>query len=73
VAAPLPEVADALRYQEAELVAVGEQGTRVVVMLDTWEWLVLALAFLDAAFTIHEPAAFRATCQAFGARLVASG
>lgn len=70
VHAPLPAVADAVKYQEAELVALSDQRTRVVLMLDTWQWLLLNLALLDADFTIHEPAGFRTALQAFGARLL---
>jgi predicted DNA-binding transcriptional regulator YafY len=73
VDAPLPAVADAFRYQEAELAALDERRTRAVLMLDTWEWLLLSLAFLDADFTIHEPSGFRTACQAFGARLTNCG
>ncbi|MBF8187457.1 WYL domain-containing protein [Nonomuraea sp. K274] len=70
VDAPLPAVADALNYQDAELMALDERRTKVVLMLDTWEWLLLSLAFMNADFTIHEPAGFRAACRAFGARLL---
>ncbi|GLY64310.1 helix-turn-helix transcriptional regulator [Amycolatopsis taiwanensis] len=70
VEAPLPAVADAFKYQEAEFVALSDERTRMVLMLDTWQWLLLGLAFLDADFTIHEPSGFRAACRAFGARLL---
>ena len=70
VDAPLPAVADALKYQEAEVSPLDDRRTKVVLMLDTWEWLLLNLAFLDADFTIHEPSDFRAACQVFGARLL---
>lgn len=73
VAAPLAAVADAFRHQEADLAPLDDHRTRVVLMLDTWQWLLLGLAFLDADFTIHEPAHFRAACAAFGARLGRSG
>ncbi|MFW6091697.1 MAG: helix-turn-helix transcriptional regulator [Actinomycetota bacterium] len=72
VYAPLSAVADALRHQEAELSALDGGRTVVVLMLDTWQWLLLSLAFLDAEFTVHEPAGFRAACRAFGARLLES-
>ncbi|PRX47258.1 putative DNA-binding transcriptional regulator YafY [Prauserella shujinwangii] len=73
VEAPLPAVADAFRHQDAELEALGDRRTKAVLMLDTWQWLLLALAFLDADFTVHEPPGFRAACQAFGARLLGRG
>ncbi|ROT28212.1 YafY family protein [Micromonospora sp. HM5-17] len=69
VEAPVTAVADAFRYQDAELTAVARDRTRAVVALDSWQWLVLNLAFLDADFTIHEPVAFRTACGRFGARL----
>lgn len=73
VEAPPTAVADAFKYQEAELTAIDDRQTTVVLMLDTWEWLLLDLAFLDADFTVHEPSDFRDACLAFGARLLASG
>ncbi|WP_188195346.1 helix-turn-helix transcriptional regulator [Nonomuraea sp. SYSU D8015] len=68
--APLPAVADAFTYQEAELVPLSDQRTRAVLKLDTWHWLLLNLAFLDADFTVHEPSGFRTALRAFGARLM---
>ncbi|GAB3137709.1 YafY family protein [Micromonospora sonneratiae] len=70
VDAPLPAVADAVRYQEAEIVALGDQRTRVVLALDSWQWLLLNLAFLDADFTVHEPSDFRTALRSFGTRLL---
>ena len=42
----------------------------MVVALDSWQWLLLNLAFLDADFTVQEPPAFHAALCAFGARLM---
>ncbi|MCG5217880.1 helix-turn-helix transcriptional regulator [Streptosporangium sp. KLBMP 9127] len=70
VDAPLPAVADAFKYQDAELAARGDRRTEVVLTLDTWEWLLPSLAFVDADFTIREPSGFRTASQAFGARLL---
>jgi predicted DNA-binding transcriptional regulator YafY len=70
IEAPLQEVADAFRYQDAEFSARGEARTEVVLGLDTWEWLLLPLAFLGAGFTVREPEAFREAIRAFGAHLV---
>ncbi len=67
--APLAAVADVLREQDVELVPITRTSTRALVMLDSWQWLVLNLAFLDADFTIHEPAAFRTACRRFATRL----
>ncbi|GGT00325.1 transcriptional regulator [Planobispora rosea] len=66
------EVADALKYQDARIQRVGDQETRVDVWLDSWEWLVINIAFLDADFSIVEPADFRTACAAFARRLLAA-
>jgi len=68
--APTAAVADAFIYQDVELTPVAPDRTRAVLVLDTWQWLLLNLAVLDADFTVHEPAAFREACRRFGARLV---
>lgn len=73
VEAPLPAVADAFKHEDAELTAMSEERTRVVLRLDAWQWLLRNLALLDAGFTVHEPAAFRTALAAFGARLVEGG
>ena len=70
--APITAVADALRYEDVELTPVTSERTRAVLMLDSWQWLLLHLAFLDADVTIEEPEAFREACRRFGARLHAS-
>ncbi|GAA0939495.1 YafY family protein [Nonomuraea longicatena] len=69
VHAPLPAAADAFKHQDAEFTATSAERTRVVLWLDTWQWLLVNLAILDTAFTVHEPAAFRAALADFGARL----
>jgi hypothetical protein len=72
VDAPLSRVADAVKYQDAHLEAVTDQQTRVTLWLDTWEWLILNLALLDADFSIVEPPDLRAACSAFARRLLAA-
>lgn len=72
VKAPPAHVADAFKYQDAQLKAITGQQTRVTVWLDTWEWLILNLALLDADFSIVEPSDFRTACSAFAQRLLAS-
>lgn len=62
-------VADAFRFQKVELTPIGDQRTRAVMWLDTWEWLMTSLAFLDADFTVEEPEHFRDAMHRFGARL----
>ncbi|WP_433005531.1 helix-turn-helix transcriptional regulator [Kribbella sp. CA-294648] len=69
VEAPLDRVADALRYQEAEIAAVTDRRTEVTVKLDSWHWLLLTLAFLDADFVIHEPQEFKDAYRAYARRL----
>ncbi|GAB3973368.1 YafY family protein [Plantactinospora veratri] len=69
VDAPMTAVADALKYQDVKLEPITPQTTRAVLRSDSWQWLLLNLAFLDADFTIHEPAAFRTACRRFGVRL----
>lgn len=70
VEAPAAAVADAFRHQDVELAPLGERRTEAVLWLDAWEWLVAALAFLDAEVTVREPAAFREALRRFGGRLV---
>lgn len=67
--APMAAVADAFRHQDVDLTAIAEGGTRAVLMVDAWQWLLPGLAFLDVDFTVHEPTTFRTSCQQFGARL----
>jgi predicted DNA-binding transcriptional regulator YafY len=69
VDAPPAAVADALRHHDVELTPAPDSATRVVVRLDSWQWLVLSLAFLDADFTVEEPAAVREALKRFGDRL----
>ena len=69
VEAPASAVADAFRHEEVELQSLGERRTRAVLRLDTWQWLLLSLGFLDADFTVEEPPQFRASLKEFGARI----
>ncbi|MEV4756097.1 WYL domain-containing protein [Micromonospora sp. NPDC049559] len=70
IEAPAPRVLDALRYQDAEIDAVGDQQVRVTLALDSWQWLVLNLAFLDADFTISGPPELTRACHRFARRLL---
>ncbi|MFC4494577.1 helix-turn-helix transcriptional regulator [Streptomyces ovatisporus] len=67
--APLTAVADAFARQDADLTGAEGGGTRAVLMLDSWQWLLPALAFLDADVTIEEPEEFRTAFRHFAARL----
>lgn len=70
--APAADVVDALKFQDAEIHAVGDHRTSVDLALDSWQWLVLSLAFLDADFRIDAGSSFAAACRAFGERLLAA-
>ncbi|MGP3924225.1 helix-turn-helix transcriptional regulator [Streptomyces sp. 8N616] len=67
--APMTAVADAFTHQDVVLTAAAGGGTRAVLMLDSWQWLLPGLAFLGADFTVEEPGEFRAAFRQFGARL----
>ncbi|RNG22207.1 helix-turn-helix transcriptional regulator [Streptomyces botrytidirepellens] len=67
--APMTEVADAFAHEDIDLTAAAGGGTHAVLMLDSWQWLLPRLAFLDADFRIEEPAEFREVLRRFGARL----
>ncbi|ADB30259.1 Helix-turn-helix type 11 domain protein [Kribbella flavida DSM 17836] len=69
VHASLTRVADALRHQDADLVAVTDQQVDVTLKLDNWQWLLLNLASLDADFVVHEPPGFVHALRAFTDRL----
>ncbi|GAA5164824.1 WYL domain-containing protein [Pseudonocardia eucalypti] len=70
IRAAVGPVVDALKHQEAEITAVDDRLTRVVLWLDSWEWLVLNLAFLDADFALVGPPEFIRSCRAFAERVL---
>lgn len=72
VNAPAALVVDALKYQDAEIHAVADQQTSVTLALESWQWLVLNLAFLDEDFQIIAGTPFIEACRAFGQRLLAA-
>jgi len=84
IEAPVETVIDAFKYQTAEIRAVDATTspapndppgprTEVTVALDSWHWLLLPLAFLDADFQIVEaPPEFFAAYQSFAGRLRAA-
>jgi predicted DNA-binding transcriptional regulator YafY len=72
VDAPAADVMDALRYQDAEIQSVDNDRTDVTLALDSWQWLVLNLAFLDADFHITAGADFTTACQTFARRLLSA-
>ncbi|WP_232851544.1 helix-turn-helix transcriptional regulator [Nocardia acididurans] len=73
VAAPASEVADRLKFQDCDIESLGPARCRVTVWVDSFEWLVLTLAFLDVDFVIDEPAQFRARSRELAQRLRAAG
>ncbi|KAB8167261.1 WYL domain-containing protein [Streptomyces sp. 3MP-14] len=72
VEAPLARVADALRHEDARLEALGPARTRATLGVDSWEWLPLPLAFLDADFRVEGPPEILAGCATFARRLLAA-
>ncbi|MFG1813003.1 helix-turn-helix transcriptional regulator [Kribbella sp. NPDC049174] len=70
VDAPAAAVMDALRYQDAEIQAVDDHRTNVTLALDSWQWLILNLAFLKADFRITEGEPFTTDCRTFAHRLL---
>ncbi|WP_431980319.1 helix-turn-helix transcriptional regulator [Streptomyces qinglanensis] len=69
VDAPVPAVADAFHRQDVVLSALAGGATRAELALDSWQWLLTGLAFLDADFTVEEPEDFRTALRDFAARL----
>ncbi|MEO3892106.1 WYL domain-containing protein [Nonomuraea sp. B5E05] len=72
VEAPAADVVDALRFQDAEIHPVDDTRTRVSLALDSWQWLVLNLAFLEAGFEIDAAPHLLEACRTFGERLLAA-
>jgi predicted DNA-binding transcriptional regulator YafY len=72
VDAPATDVADALRFQDAEIHPVTEHRTAIGLALDSWQWLLLQLAFLDADFELSAGPRFMEPCRAFAERLAAA-
>ena len=72
IKAPAGEVADVLKFQDAEIHAAGDRETEVSIAVDAWQWLILNLAFLDADFEITGGTRFHESCRLFGERLLAA-
>ncbi|MFC0624083.1 helix-turn-helix transcriptional regulator [Kribbella deserti] len=70
--APATDVMDALKFQDAEIHSAGDEHTDVGLALDSWQWLVLNLAWLDADFEILTGADFATACRTFARRLLAA-
>lgn len=61
---------DALRYQDAEIQPIDAHQTNVTLAIDSWQWLILNLAFLDADFHFPANTPFTPACQTFAHRLL---
>lgn len=70
--APGPRVIDAFRYQDAEIGPFDDRRTRISLWIDSWQWLILHLAALDADFTFEAPPEVGRACRAFARRLLAA-
>lgn len=72
VEAPAERVLEVFGYDEVEVEQLGPARTRVTVAIDTWQRLVLGLAFLDADFSIGTDSELAAPFRSFGTRLLAA-
>ncbi|AHH22011.1 putative transcriptional regulator [Nocardia nova SH22a] len=68
VAASADAVADTLKFQDCDIEALGSRRCRITTRVDSFEWLVVNLAFLNTDFVIDEPVAFRDRCAALAVR-----
>ncbi|MGW1680347.1 helix-turn-helix transcriptional regulator [Saccharopolyspora sp. NPDC002376] len=69
VHSPASKIADVLKFSDCAIEALAEDRCRITTWVDSFEWLVLNLAFLDAYFTIKQPAEFRNRCRRLAHRL----
>ncbi|TCN49458.1 putative DNA-binding transcriptional regulator YafY [Rhodococcus sp. SMB37] len=72
VDAPVEHVVDALKFQEARIRSANDDRTAVGLDVDSWQWLVLILAFVDADFRIDGSEALLRSCRLFAQRLSAA-
>ncbi|MCD5419962.1 YafY family transcriptional regulator [Rhodococcus pyridinivorans] len=72
VAASATHVADALKYQDAEIRPTGDDRTEVHLAVESWQWLVLALATLDADVRMRADPEIVRACAVFADRLRAA-
>ncbi|MEV0285501.1 WYL domain-containing protein [Kribbella sp. NPDC050820] len=68
--APIAPVLDALKYQDAEIHPLDADHTSVTIALDTWQWLLLPLAFLNADFHLPPTSPFTPAYRTFAHRLL---
>ncbi|MFI7060886.1 helix-turn-helix transcriptional regulator [Kribbella sp. NPDC050124] len=68
--APIDPVLDAFKYQDAEIHPLDANRTSVTITLDTWQWLLQPLAFLDADFHLPPTSPFTPAYRTFAHRLL---
>lgn len=73
VTAPAALVADRLKFQDCEIEPLAGDRCRIVTHVDSFEWLVLNIAFLHADFHIDEPPQFRTRARELGEQLLRAG
>lgn len=69
VEAPVQRVLEVFSYDDVEAAPLGPARTQVTVAVDTWQRLVLGLAFLDADFSVSADSELAAPFRSFGGRL----
>ena len=72
VEAPVDVVADAFVFQDVDLRRLDDDRCEVVAGFESWQWLLLSLAFLDVEFQVAEPDDFRSRLADFAARLASA-
>ncbi|RDI63270.1 helix-turn-helix transcriptional regulator [Nocardia pseudobrasiliensis] len=72
VRAAADAVADALKFQECVVEPIDAHSCSVTTWVDSFEWLILNLALLDADFVIEQPEEFRRRCAELAERLDAA-
>ncbi|MBB6568697.1 WYL domain-containing protein [Kribbella sandramycini] len=71
--APAETVIDAFKYQDADIRPLDPQHTELTLALDSWHWLLLPLASLEADFHLTQaPPEFLAAYRTFGDRFRAA-
>ena len=72
VEAPAQRVLEVFSFDDVEVQQIDETRTRLTVAIDTWQRLVLGLAFLGADFSVSADSELAEPFREFGARLFAA-
>lgn len=72
VAAPAQQVLEVFGYDDVEVDQLGAARTRLTVAIDSWQRLVLGLAFLGVDFSVSADSELAEPFREFGTRLVAA-